>query len=147
MILAIFIYLALQIVLAFIGYKYVTRKITAFFMPPAEGQPSAFGIVTAQLINQAAVAVTMQLKTTFMGIQSGEAKRERKEQAAGIQEMIGAANPLMGAIAGQYPGVIKAALKNPELLQYGLNILAGMNKGKSGANAAPSNGHNSLEIV
>lgn len=65
-------------------------------------------------------SVTAQIKTTFMGIQSGQA-RQAKALGDAVVEDVAAANPLANVLMA-YPAVGKLIKKNPAVLDMVMNL-------------------------
>lgn len=84
-----------------------------------------------------------QIKATFMGKQSVDARREGIVDEAIAGDVMNATNPLIGSILQAFPSVGKAIRKNPALLDFALSKLA--NRGAAVAPAASNNGHSQAQ--
>jgi di/tricarboxylate transporter len=98
-----------------VGFLVLKRKIQRSFLEfvtaPGKDQPSAFALIVQSIASTFGSEISAHLKATFLGLQSVEAKNERREVAAGI---IGN-NAVLSAILASFPAVGKKLGKNPAL--------------------------------
>jgi hypothetical protein len=122
----------------FVLYR-VFKQIRAYVEPRGEGRPSPIAEVAQALADMVARSLVAQLKTTFMGKASGDARAAQAAMGDLIQDQANAQNPLVGGLLNSFPGVRKWLAKNPAALDLAMSKLSGL--GGSGASqSAPSNG-------
>jgi len=120
----------------------ITEVIRDFISPAGENEPSPLAKTVDLAAQMLATRLTVQLKSTFMGIESGEA---RKAAAAAAED-----NPAAGLLSifgGKYPGSSKRLAKNPLVAKLLENVadklLAGSSPGGNHHQGSP--GQNKLE--
>lgn len=109
----------LTIFLLFVGlfatYLVLKRRLLSacrtFLAQPDEKTPSQLAVLVDQMSFILATRIVTQLKTTFMGMTSVDARNDQRSAAAEIA----AANPGLAAVLQMIPGA-RRLLKNPELL-------------------------------
>lgn len=120
-------------------YRRLTAVVTEFISPTAPNQPSPMAITAEALSAMVARAITAQLKTTLMGMESGASRGEKAVQGDLALDIAGQ-TPL-GAVLGAFPRLSKTLRKNPGLLDFALGAISKVGAGR-GAPATPdtSNG-------
>jgi len=100
---------------AFFAFKYLKSKVLAVFyanfIPADSATPTPFALIVQSIASTFGTEIAAHLKATFLGLQSVDAKNERREAAAGI---IGG-NSILGAILSSFPAVGKKISKNPAM--------------------------------
>lgn len=114
-------------------------EIRELIEPVADGQPSPLASAIDAASQVAARAITAQLKTTFMGIESG-ARRGASGIAADVVEDAAAGSPI-GAILSSFPTVRKSLRRNPGLIDVALGLVGNMSQRGNGGN-----GHMPVEV-
>ncbi len=99
-------------------------NLSSFLTPGAENQPSPLALISQSLIVNASKVFTSQLKSTFMGIQSGQSRAESAIQSELIQDEANAINPGLGAILASFPALKRKLTKNPALMELALDFLS-----------------------
>jgi len=96
---------------------------------PDEASPLANVVdVAADMV---ARAVTVRIKTSLMGSQSGEVRQEKAVEGAIAEDMVRAAHPLAGTLLDAMPELRKTLRKNPHLLDFALSKLGAMQQQQS----------------
>lgn len=118
---------------SFVLYRVVKRQIAAkfdaFFLSPTPETASAFATLISTIAGVFGSQIAAHLKAVFLGLQSVDAKNERKDIAGAI---IGG-NSVLGAIVSAFPAVGKKLGRNPALAG-----LADLVAGKLTKPAAPA---------
>lgn len=124
-------------------FLYFARKVSTIYTqiidyltPVDEKTPSALAQTISTISDMIARALVAQLKTTFMGVESGKA---RGEQAVEL-EIVAAQNPLLGIALNTIPGIKKYLKRNPGLIDFALKKLSGASI-QQPVTTAPNNGH------
>lgn len=117
-------------------------QIEAFVSPAGDGKPSPLAQSAEVLSEMLARSLMAQVKTTLMGMRSGEVRGQRAE--AGEQAVETAQGLLPGLAA--LPGVRSTLKKNPGLLDLALQVLGPKLFGGGGQSSEPAasgngNGH------
>lgn len=94
----------------------VTSLIQAYFMQPDKDTPSEFAATIESISAIFAAKITQSIKGMALGMQSVDAKNERKLEGDIIQDIVAAQNPLAGLLLSQFPSVAKRLQKSPHLL-------------------------------
>jgi hypothetical protein len=102
----------------------VLAQIRAYFEPQGEGLPSGFGAAVIAISDQVASSITMHLKTTFMGMQSGESRTEKAIAGDLLTDAASQISPALGAVLEMFPSLRKRLVKNPKLIETVGSILA-----------------------
>lgn len=129
--------LLVVILLAFVKIRQTWRDIIAFITPVKENEPSRLAQTISTISDMIARALVAQLKTTFMGKESGQV---RGEQAVEL-DIVAASNPLLGIALNTIPGLKKTLRRNPALIDFAMRKL-----GQTVINqpvVTPNNGHDS----
>lgn len=129
----------LGIVVGLLVLLKIRRTVRSFVEPLGEGQPSPLGTAIATTSDTFAKSIVSNAKTTFMGIQSGQARAEKAIGGELVQAQL-ASNPLLAGILKSFPALGKGIKSNPELVQGLLSKMAGSFGGQG--QAPPGNGHN-----
>ena len=137
----------LVFILCVVTVRKLWREVVQFITPPAENEPSALALLFAQLAHQGGQAIAMEIKTTFMGKESGMKRGEQALAGDVLTDVVGAQSPIMGAILDGFPTLKKRILKNPGLVGAALNLVGGMAKsgtvGKGPAGGGGAGNHQS----
>ena len=131
------------ILFAFFKISGVYRQFQTFINPPDDKTPSPLAQLIEAMSIVAGRAIVAQIKTTFMGKQSADARREGIIDEAIAGDVIGSANPLIGSILQAFPSVGKAIRKNPALLDFAISKLGG--KSAVGSSIGGSNGNSQAQ--
>jgi hypothetical protein len=115
----------------------LSRIIRAFIIPTGESEPSPL----AKTIDAASIIVARslvaQLKTTFMGKQSGEVRGEHAVQ--GDMALDVANQSPLGSILTAFPSLGKSMRRNPQLLDLAMGVASKyMGKVSTGGNGSSS---------
>jgi hypothetical protein len=119
----------LVVVYAIFKVKAVSSQVKAFITPVSADIPSEFAKLTDTISSVFARSITAQIKTTLMGIQSGQV-RNQKALEGDIAEGIAESTPI-GAALTSIPAVRKALRHNPGLIDIAMNFLNGPGKGSN----------------
>ena len=128
--------LLLVFLLSILRVKRVFGEVKAFLTPESEGKPSPLAITVSNISLVFARAITAQVKTTLMGLESGNSRAEKAVQgdlALDIAKQTG-----IGALLTQFPTVAKHIRKNPGLVDAALEMFSKMQTRQPDAG---SNGH------
>lgn len=123
---------------AFFICRRIYKGIIAFITPTASDKPSQLAITVQAASEVVARTITAQLKTTFMGISSGDARSEKALEGDIAQDLV-AQSPL-GAILSSFPSVAKTLRRNPQLVDMAMGLLA-----KKFGSGSSGNGQNSVQ--
>ncbi len=113
------------------------REIVSFITPRAENEESPLAVVLDALAHRAGQAVAMEVKTTFMGKESGLKRGERAVAGDVAMDLVGQEQPLIAGLLEGFPTLKKRLLKNPGLIGAALSLLGGNGKG---GDKAPTGG-------
>lgn len=102
----------------------VSRVIRTFITPADAGQPSALALVWLA----ACRALVTEIRTSLMGMKSGEVRAEKAIQKAMIEDTV-SDSPALALGLQAFPGLGKVFQKNPSLLTFALSKLAGNRDG------------------
>ncbi len=140
-----FMVILANFVLAFVIFRAFKRQKDAFFTTlrnyfesPDADTPSEFALVVAQISDRFSTDVMTKAKTTFMGVQSGEAKREKQVAGALAQDSIGLSSPMIGAALESFPALRKLISKNPAIAPLALSALSKLGSPGAGGNGEKS---------
>jgi len=86
-----------------------------YFEPPDEETPSQFALLTDTLSQQLASKLIVTLKSSFMGMQSVDAKNQARLQGDLVQDLATQKNPMLGALLESFPAIQRRLAKNPSL--------------------------------
>lgn len=102
-------------------------------MEETDGEsPSEFWKMVDQISGLVAGKAAMSMKATFMGVQSAEAKNEKRVEGAFMQDAMGMSHPLLG-MAAKFPAVTNLLKQNPNVASAVVKFLSGLIKsGQSG---------------
>lgn len=132
----ILLVLAASIVSMVLIARRVKQTILDFIVPREQGKPSDLAITAEVLASMIGRAVTAQIKTTLMGMQSGENRGQASINGAIAQDR---ANQMgFGNLLQSFPVLSRTIKKNPSLMDFAMNVLAQRMAGTSGNH--PSNG-------
>jgi hypothetical protein len=123
----------------FVIYRKIKRLALDFIVPKTPGEPSSLANSIDAISVIVARAFVAQLKTTFMGMQSGDKRAEQAIQGDIALDVAGS-NPMLSGILAAFPHLSKTLRRNPALLDTAMGILSKMGKGGSSAQV-PSNGN------
>lgn len=132
--------LTVIMIIVVLSIKQYSGAINAFITPEEEGKPSPLACVSEAFADILARSVVAQAKTTFMGIQSGQARAQKAIEADIAQDMA-AANPLVSGVLDQFPSLKKTLRRNPALIDMAMATLS--NKLQP---STPSNGHDKVKF-
>lgn len=120
----------------FYAKRRVTRDMVRLLQSPSSDIPSPFALIVQSIANVFGQEIANHLKAVFLGLQSVEAKNERKEATqALIQD-----NALLSTIISSFPAVGKKMTKNPALAQLaGIVINKELNKNNPSERSQDSN--------
>jgi len=104
--------------------------IREFVTPKGPDEASPLASVVDVGADMVARAVTARIKTSLMGSQSGQVRQEKAVEGAIAEDMVRAAHPLAGTLLDAMPELRKTLKKNPQLLDFALSKLAGMQEKK-----------------
>jgi len=128
--------------IAFIGWisahfrgkvRELEATLRVFVTPKGPDQASPLASCVDVAADMVARAVTARIKTSLMGSQSGQVRQEKAVEGAIAEDMVRAAHPLAGTLLDAMPELRKTLKKNPQLLDFALSKLAGMNSPGTGA--------------
>jgi len=124
------------ILLAIFKLRAIKDQVKAFITPVSPDSPSEFAKLTDSISIVFSRAMAAQVKTTLMGIQSGQV-RAQKAVEGDIAEGIAESTPI-GAALTSIPAVRKALRRNPGLIDIAMRVLSGgiPGQGKTGDNGS-----------
>jgi hypothetical protein len=136
--------------LSILGYMTVRRAIMrgiagaraefgsylrAYFEAPDENTPSEFAKLVDAMSVTASRRVVNELKTTFMGMQSGDNRLEKAMEADVIKDMAISQSPLLESLLSMFPTLGRRLSKNPAAMQFLPGLLS-----KLGVGGGPGGG-------
>lgn len=121
-------------------YRYIEQVILGFITPESEGKPSPLATSLDVVAQMFARAITAQIKTTLMGLESGLVRGEKAVQGDIAVDLAGQ-TPLAGLL-GAFPTLKKSLRRNPGLLDMALPVLASLagkatSPGGNGSSGSP----------
>lgn len=116
-------------------YRIVESKISGFLTSPDANTPSPLAQTVDAMSQLLARAVIVQAKTSLMGMNSVEAKAEKRQATSEAMARF----PALGFLQNLSPGLSKSLLKNPALLNLAGQFLQSKVTGQTGTNQ-PGNG-------
>lgn len=99
--------------------KQFNEYIRANLYSPDGDSPSNFALVVQSIAGVFGTEIAHHLKAVFLGLQSVEAKNERREAANALINN----HSVLGAIAASFPAVAKKMKNNPALAQLAMMAL------------------------
>lgn len=132
-ILVVFLAFMAGLVLVCLRLRAIIRE---FVSSPAENQPSPFAIWCDSVAMVFARAITAQIKTTLMGVQSGSVRAEKAIEADIAEDML-SQSPI-GALLDSFPTLRKSIRRNPALLPLVQGALQRVFKGGNGGSQVSS---------
>jgi len=108
------------ILVAFIKIREVYLDFVEFITTPDKDTPSPFAQMASAMAADMARALVAQVKTTFMGKQSGEARAQAAVEGELAEAALSAANPLIGGLVSSFPVARKMLRKHPELIDWAI---------------------------
>lgn len=126
--------------------SYLLRNARSFFEPGRDGEGKAtqspFADILDNIGNRLAAAIIASVKGWLMAQNSAAVRQEKAETR---QQFLANAPPAMGALAAFAPGLMKKAMKHPELAQMAMQFMGNMGgqrkeeTASNNGNHAPSN--------
>lgn len=110
------------------------EALKLYFEAPNAETPSQFALLTEVVSERFSQKMVASLKSSFMGMQSVDAKNVGRLESDLLQDVASQQNPALGAILGAYPAVARRLAKNPSLLPLVQNIMAKVGAGGTGNN-------------
>lgn len=126
LILVLFLVNIALIVFAFKKIASVYSQFRDFITPTKEGELSPAAQVGSALADMLARSLVAQIKSTFMGKQSGAVRAENAVAGDIAEDMVNQQLPLAGAVLDSFPTLKKTLRRNPALLDFALSKLSGM---------------------
>lgn len=136
--LALLLVLVSMVALFLLAVRKTWRQVVAFITPRAENEESPLGITLDAVAHRMGQAVAMEVKTTFMGKESGLKRGEAAVAGDVAMDVMAGEQPLIAGLLEGFPTLKKRLLKNPSLIGAALNLLGG--NGKSGGGAPTGGG-------
>ena len=127
------------IVLAFRKFAGIEAEFRAFITPESDNKLSPLASTVDAAADMVGRALVAQLKSTFMGKQSGAVRAENAIAGDIVQDTL-SGSPI-GAILSSFPSLTKSFRRNPQLLDIALGMLskkAGSNGSSSGNDGGSS---------
>jgi len=116
-----------------LGFSLLKRRIMrafiAYFTSPDQETPSQFAVLIDTIAQAIAARLVQQVKSVVMGMNSADAKAEKRGQL----ELIKQNNPSLAGLASILP---KSWVRNPEVLQSIVSVLGPL----IGPRTPPDNG-------
>lgn len=138
----------LNAIVTLLLFRAAKNRVKTFLQPPAEGKPSAAGVLLAAVSAQFSHDIVASAKAQLLNAAS---VTSRQTNALGVQAMKEGGNPIVG-MAMDSPAIAKAVKKNP-LLGYALEYLAqkitpaGAPNAPISAATPPSDNHHMPELT
>lgn len=123
----------------------VYLDIVDFITPKGDNLPSPAAEMLNHVAENVAEILTIRIKTTFMGKQSGANRGEVGIEADIGEDMLAMANPALAGILNSFPALKKTLRRNPALLDLAISKL-GAKFGAAGGPTAANNGHSQTEF-
>lgn len=117
-------------------YRALLLRFRAIFNSDNE-KPSQFAQSVDLISHIFAQSMTREIKTTLMGMKSGQVRAEQAVMK-GIAEDAIEQNPMASGLAEAFPGLGKRLTKNPALLQLVLGALSRIQGGGNGTHETTS---------
>ena len=113
------------------------NSIKLYFESPDDKTPSEFAVLIDTLADRFADKMLNKFKTSFMGQQSVDSRNLDRLKTDMVQDGLTAQNPLIGALASQFPAVSRRLAKNPNLLPMFQGFLSNLGRpdGNRGGNS------------
>lgn len=119
----------------------ISKGFQDFTSYPDGDEPSPLFVVLARLSAVLAQQIATQVKTTLMGMLSGQARGEQALNNAEAQLDLALDNPAAAGIIEMLPkNIKKMAYKNPAIAKLVMNKIAGMTQPVGGGTTASGNG-------
>jgi hypothetical protein len=148
---AIILGFCLNLVLLLVLLRRIRQEKAAFmaglslYFEKQGEKPSEFSNIVSMMADEFGVKVAASLKSTFMGVQSGDAKATQQVEAAMVEDGIAGQNPILGMILQSYPALAKKIMKNPALASKAMELLGSPSLSKIGNHTGEPGG--SQQIV
>lgn len=117
-------------------YAKIQGKIREFLVPATEGECSP----AAQLCRLAGQGMAQEIKSTLMGINSGESRLAAATEADIFQDAASLKSPLLAGLLQAAPSLSKRLRKNPALMQAILTLLPQVSGGGADRPSPSSDG-------
>ena len=133
----------INLAIVFFVFFVINRRLEALiasiasYFSPHNGNPSEFAQVTEQIAAQFADKAVTQVKMSFLGQQSVEARNAKRLEGDLAMDLASQSSPLIGALLSSFPAVAKRLQKNPELLPVAQGLIEKF-MSKQGNNPAPA---------
>lgn len=108
----------------------ISHAVVDFITPQSEGQPSKLALVGERFGDMVARSLTAQIKSTFMGKQSGDVRALKAVEGDIAVDM--ANNSSLGGILQAFPTLSKSLRRNPQLFDLAMGVLSSKFKGVGG---------------
>jgi len=131
LLIAIILILGLALACSLAVFNRLKQIITDFITPVEPDKPSQLANVTEVVAGMFGRAITAQIKTTLMGMESG-ASRALKAVEGDIALDRTSQSPLAGLL-GSFPTLRKSIRRNPQLLDVALGVISDMASRKAGS--------------
>lgn len=108
------------------------KGISDYFSAPDAETLSPFAQTVDIIIDRGSTSLLNKFNASIRGQQSVNAKNSAKLEQAIAQDVVSSANPLLGGILNAFPQAGKILVKNPQLVEYFLGMLAKRGAGNNG---------------
>lgn len=105
---------------------------------------SRFAELSDFVIERTAQSTAQSLKAVFMGVQSGEAKREKSLETALAKDLLTQKAPWLAAVLDSFPALKKQIERNPEMANQALAMIKRKSGPVNGQSSAQDKEYNSL---
>jgi len=136
---ALFATVAIAFFKFFKVYTQTKDLLASFFTPASEGEATPFAQLVANSGDILAGAIVARLKAQIMAGKSGEVRGENAVEGELAVDLASQANPIVGALIQQFPGLRRLAKKNPALVDA---VVTKFINNKFGGGGQPSPGTN-----
>lgn len=114
----IFATIITQFVVAFLFFRAIVSNFKEFISSPEAGEPSPLSLSLDSFSARLAKCLSVEVKTTLMGMLSGQARAETALNRETTEAVMSIKNPLVGGLLAALPKRYKNKIfKNPELAE------------------------------
>jgi hypothetical protein len=120
------------ILIIVVCHRKVKVIITEFIRPGENNSPSQLSNIVESVSTVFAQRLTMQIKTSLMGMSSVDSRNQRALQGELATGLAVSNNPTLGVLMNLVPSLGKRLTRNPELINLASSLLSGLNNKGNG---------------